>query len=442
MQLVHLSLTNFRNFIRLEMEFPPGPTLVVGPNAQGKTSLLEAIDYLVAAESPRAGSDRELINFLVAREPEAFARIVAEFRRSDRAAHRASHPEGDPVGDRAAHRASHPGGDPAGDRPQRIEVRLVAEAPRPEGEARLQKEILLNGVRRRAADLAGQLNAVLFLPDDLRVIEGPPAERRRLLDQTLAQADPVYAGALAEYGRLLTQRNALLRQAQERLFDARQLDPWDAQLVDFAVQLIRGRAVALTELERLAGPIHETLTRGREQLRLAYLPSRLGRSEEGQLRLPIGSEVDWSTLPAAAIADEVRRALAASRRDEIDRGVTLVGPHRDDVRFLADGVDLRPYGSRGQNRTAMISIRLAQGEWIRERTGEWPVLLLDETLAELDEARRGQVLERIAAAPQAILTAADMNLFPPSFCESANVWELRGGTLNRVGSTGSVTSNQ
>jgi len=270
MQLVHLSLTNFRNFIRLEMEFPPGPTLVVGPNAQGKTSLLEAIDYLVAAESPRAGSDRELINFLVAREPEAFARIVAEFRRSDRAAHRASHPEGDPVGDRAAHRASHPGGDPAGDRPQRIEVRLVAEAPRPEGEARLQKEILLNGVRRRAADLAGQLNAVLFLPDDLRVIEGPPAERRRLLDQTLAQADPVYAGALAEYGRLLTQRNALLRQAQERLFDARQLDPWDAQLVDFAVQLIRGRAVALTELERLAGPIHETLTRGREQLRLAY----------------------------------------------------------------------------------------------------------------------------------------------------------------------------
>src|SRR3990170_36938 len=285
MQLVHLSLTNFRNFIRLEMDFPPGPTLVVGPNAQGKTSLLEAIDYLVAAESPRAGSDRELINFLVAREPEAFARIVAEFRRSDR----------------AAHRASHPGGDPAGDRPQRIEVRLVAEAPRPEGEARLQKEILLNGVRRRAADLAGQLNAVLFLPDDLRVIEGPPAERRRLLDQTLAQADPVYAGALAEYGRLLTQRNALLRQAQERLFDARQLDPWDAQLVDFAVQLIRGRAVALTELERLAGPIHETLTPGREQLRLAYLPSRLGRSEEGQLRLPIGSEGDWSTLPAAGL---------------------------------------------------------------------------------------------------------------------------------------------
>jgi DNA replication and repair protein RecF len=253
MQLAHLSLTNFRNFIRLEMEFPAGTTLIVGPNAQGKTSLLEAIDYLVGAESSRAGSDRELVNFLVARRPDAFARVVAEFRR--------------------------------GDRPQRIEVRLVAEAELPNSEPRLHKEILVNGVRRRAADLAGLLNAVLFLPDDLRVIQGPPSERRHLLDRTLSQADTAYARALVEYGRVLTQRNALLRQAQEKPFDTRQLDPWDSQLIDLGVQLTRGRAVALAELEELAGPIHEALTRGDEQLRLAYLPSRLGRSAAGQLRL-------------------------------------------------------------------------------------------------------------------------------------------------------------
>jgi len=416
MQLVHLSLTNFRNFIRLEMEFPPGPTLVVGPNAQGKTSLLEAIDYLVDAESPRAGNDRELINFLVARQPDAFARVVAEIRRGDRASH------------------------PVGERLQRIEIRLVAESsgsrgesnPVRGGEGRLQKEILLNGVRRRALDLAGSLNAVLFLPDDLRIIEGPPSERRRLLDRTLSQADAAYARALAEYGRVLTQRNALLRQGQDRPFDARQLDPWDVQLVDLGAQLSRGRAMALAELERLAIPIHEALTRGGEQLRLAYLPSRLGRSSEGQLRLPLESAVDWSTLPAAAIADELRRVLAEARGDEIERGMTLVGPHRDDIRFLADGVDLRPYGSRGQNRTAMISVRLAEAEWIHQRTAEWPVLLLDETLAELDEARRRDVLERIALAPQAVLTAADLNLFPASFCRSAVVWELRGGTPNRA----------
>jgi DNA replication and repair protein RecF len=448
MQLVHLSLTNFRNFIRLEMEFPPGPTLVVGPNAQGKTSLLEAIDYLVDAESPRAGNDRELINFLVARQPEAFARVVAEIRRGDRPAPSASYPVGDPGGDRASSRSAArrapqgaPGnGSPAGERLQRIEIRLVAESPNARGESkpvrggegRLQKEILLNGVRRRALDLAGSLNAVLFLPDDLRIIEGPPSERRRLLDRTLSQADGAYARALAEYGRVLTQRNALLRQGQDRPFDARQLDPWDVQLVDLGAQLSRGRAMALAELERLAIPIHEALTRGGEQLRLAYLPSRLGRSSEGQLRLPLESAVDWSTLPAAAIADELRRALAEARGDEIERGMTLVGPHRDDIRFLADGVDLRPYGSRGQNRTAMISVRLAEAEWIHQRTAEWPVLLLDETLAELDEARRRAVLERIALAPQAVLTAADLNLFPASFCRSAVVWELRGGTPNRA----------
>ena len=300
------------------------------------------------------------------------------------------------------------------------------------GEGRLQKEILLNGVRRRASDLAGGFNAVLFLPDDLRIIEGPPSERRRLLDRTLSQADPSYSRALAEYGRVLTQRNALLRQGQERPFDARQLDAWEAQLVDLGAHLTRGRALALAELEHLAGPIHEALTGGGEQLRLAYLPSRLGRSSEGQLRLPLEAVVDWSTLPVAAIADELRHALAEARGVEIERGMTLVGPHRDDVRFVADGIDLRPYGSRGQNRTAMISLRLAQAEWIHQRTAEWPVLLLDETLAELDEARRRDVLERIAMAPQAVLTAADVNLFPASFCQSATVWELRGGRLKRA----------
>jgi DNA replication and repair protein RecF len=139
MQLVHLSLTNFRNFIRLEMEFPPGATLVVGPNAQGKTSLLEAVDYLVAAESSRASNDRELVNFLALREPGGFARIVAEVRRADH--------------------------------PQRLEVRLVGDPGGNNGEIRLQKEILVNGVRRRSADLAGAWNAVLFQPDDLQVVE-------------------------------------------------------------------------------------------------------------------------------------------------------------------------------------------------------------------------------------------------------------------------------
>jgi DNA replication and repair protein RecF len=399
MQLVHLSLTNFRNFIRLEMEFPVGATLVVGPNAQGKTSLLEAIDYLVAAESSRAASDRELVNFLALHEPGGFARVVAEVRRTGH--------------------------------PQRLEVRLVVDTAPTEGEPRLQKEILVNGVRRRTADLAGLWNAVLFQPDDLQVVEGPPAERRRFLDRTIAQADPAYGRAQTEYGRVLSQRNALLRQWRERPGDLRQLDPWDTQLVELGVQLTRGRAAALAEVERLAAPIHATLTGGKEQLRLAYQPSGLGGEHDGQLALPLDRSVDWSSVSAAAVAEEMRRALERTRREELERGLTLVGPHRDDFRFLADGVDLRPYGSRGQNRTTMISAKLAQGEWLQRRTGEWPILLLDETLAELDETRRREVLARVGSYPQAVLTAADLGLFPPSFLRSANVMELRAGTLQR-----------
>jgi DNA replication and repair protein RecF len=404
MLLVHLSLTNFRNFIRLETEFPAGPTLVVGPNAQGKTSLLEAVEYLVAAESSRASSDRELVNFLALHEPGGFARIVAEVRR-----------------------AGHP---------QRLEVRLVADPAGLEGEPRLQKEILVNGVRRRAAELAGLWNAVLFQPDDLAIVEGAPGERRRFLDRTISQADPSYARAQVEYGRVLTQRNALLRQWRDRPGDPRQLDPWDAQLIDLGVQLTRGRAAALAEVERLAAPIHESLTGGKEQLRLHYHPSGLAGDRDGQPGLPLDGTIEWSGVSAAKVAEEMRRALERARHDELERGLTLVGPHRDDFRFLADGVDLRPYGSRGQNRTTMISARLAQGEWLQRRTGEWPLLLLDETLAELDEMRRKEVLQRVSSYPQAVLTAADVGLFPQPFLQAAHVIELRAGRLQRISPAG------
>jgi DNA replication and repair protein RecF len=400
MLLVHLSLTNFRNFIRLELEVPPGPTVVVGPNAQGKTSLLEAVDYLVDAESARAGSDRELVNFLALRQPGGFARIVAEVRRAEH--------------------------------PQRLETRLVMEAGSAETEPRLQKEILVNGVRRRAAELAGLWNAVLFLPDDLRIVEGAPAERRRFLDRTIGQADPAYARAQAEFGRVLAQRNALLRAWRERPGDPQLLAPWNSQLVDLAVVLTRGRAAALAELERLAAPVHLALTGGQEQLRLLYQPSGLGADGQGQLPLPLQGAVDWSAASSAQLAEAMRRALERSRRDEIERGLTLVGPHRDDFRFLADGVDLRPYGSRGQNRTTMISARLAQGAWLHSRTGDWPILLLDETLAELDEGRRREVLARVGTYPQALLTAADVGLFPSEFLRASNVLELRAGTLRRI----------
>ncbi len=398
MQLVHLSLTNFRNFVRLETEIPSGPTLLVGANAQGKTSLLESIYYLAGASSPHATHDRQLINFLALRQDRPFARLSAEVRR--------------------------------GDRLQRIEVRIILDPAVAGGDQRLHKEILINGVKRRVADLAAGINAVLFLPQDLRVIEGSPGDRRRYLDAILSQAEIAYAEALSEYAKVLSQRNALLKQLQDRNGNDGQMEFWDEQLAEFGATLIRSRALALIEIERLAASIHHELSRGRETLRLDYLPAfDPAGHPQAQLGLPLHAPVDRTGIARTVIRDGLLQALQACRREEIARGVTTLGPHRDDVRFASNGIDLRHYGSRGQNRTAMLSAKLAETEWLCSRTGEWPVLLLDEVLAELDAERRTDLLGRVAAAPQALLTAADAEMFSPAFRQRANIWKIDAGQL-------------
>jgi len=397
MLLQHLSLTNVRNFIRLETEVPSGATLIVGANAQGKTSLLEAVYYLARASSPHAQSDRQLINFLALREATPFARLVAEFRRADR--------------------------------PQRVEIRLVLEPGNASTEPRLHREVLLNGVRRRVSDLAGGLHAVLFLPQDLRVLEGPPSERRQHIDSSLAQADAAYAEALSEYGKVLAQRNALLKQLGEQGNQTSQLSFWDEELAEHGATLIRARALALTEHDRLAAPIHHDLTRGRETLHLEYLPSYDPLPPATQLGLPLQAAPDRTVISRQAIRDGLLHALEEQRQEDLARGSTSLGPHRDDFRFTSNGIDLRAYGSRGQNRTAMLALKLAEVEWLHQRTSEWPVLLLDEVLAELDGERRQDLLHRVTALPQAMVTTADAEMFNEEFRRRATVWEVAAGTL-------------
>jgi DNA replication and repair protein RecF len=415
MHLAHLSLTNFRNFVRLEKDFPIGPTLLVGANAQGKTSLLEAIHYLSYASSPHTTNDRQLINFLTLQEKTPVTRIVAEIRRRDRSF---DIPQEKPF-------------EAAQDRPQRIEIRLVLEPTGVVGEQRLRKEVLLNGIKRRVRDLAGIFNAVMFLPQDMYVIEGPPSERRRTLNDALTQADPTYADALSEYGKVLSQRNALLKQLQERNGDPAELSFWDEQLCEYAATLVRARALALSELENLAEPIHQDLTRGMETLRLKYLPSyHPALYSKGQIDLPMETAVDLTSIGRDAIRSGMSTTLERTRQEEIARGMTLIGPHRDDFSFLANGIDLRLYGSRGQNRTAMLSLKLAEVDWLQQRTGEVPVLLLDEVLSELDTERREDLLARVNAAQQAILTAADLGMFHQDFCKKATTWQIVGGTVS------------
>lgn len=401
MHLTHLSLTNFRNFARLAVDVPRGSVLIVGANAQGKTSLLEAIYFLATFTSFHASTDRELINFLAAREPLAVARIVANFKRE--------------------------GGS------QRLEVRIIQETNGVNGSSRIRKEVLLDGVKHKIGDAVGHFNAVLFLPQMLSIIEGSPDERRRYLNLALAQVQPHYPDLLSHYGQALGQRNALLKQIGEFGGDPDQLTYWDDQLVTSGAQLIQARIQAIQELEHLAARVHHDLTRGGEVLRLDYQPAYDPLPQPpGQYSLPLHAPVSRSGISLEQIRSGFLQELVSQRGEEIARGVTTIGPHRDEVRFLESGIDLGTYGSRGQVRTAMLALKLAEAIWMKTRTGQAPVLLLDEVLAELDTNRRRDFLARLTMSEQALLTTTDLDLFTSEFAQQATLWKVRTGRINLV----------
>jgi DNA replication and repair protein RecF len=404
MRLTHLSLTNFRNFARLDVDLPQGAVLLLGANGQGKTSLLEAIYFLATFTSFHASHDREMINFVAARDLLAVGRIVAQFEQEGSGARQT--------------------------RPHRIEVRLIQETNGANGNPRTRKEVLLDGVKLKVGEAVGQFTAVLFLPQMVQVIEGAPEERRRFLNLAMAQALPGYAQVLSDYGAALSQRNALLRQLSESGGDERQLDYWDGLLADRGASLIQARGRAIQELERLAAREHLELTHGQSVLRLSYQPSfdPLPRPP-GQYSLPLAAPVDRSVLELDQVRQGLHNCLLAQRREDITRGATTLGPHRDELRFLENGVDLGTYGSRGQVRTALLSLKLAEVAWMHARTGQSPVLLLDEALAELDPARRADLLERLSSGQQILLTTTDLALFSPEFLRRAALWHITAGRL-------------
>jgi DNA replication and repair protein RecF len=407
MLLTHLSLTNFRSFARLDIDVPGGPLLLVGGNAQGKTTILEAVYYLATFSSFHATNDRQLISFLADTDPLAVARIEAEYRRS------------------APAPGINPGLPPAS---HRMEVRIIRDAMN--GVPRLRKEVLLDGLTRKVGEAMGAFNAVLFLPHMLRIVEGAPEERRRYLNMTLGQVWPNYSSNLAEYNRILTQRNALLKTLAERGGDPAQLDYWDEQLSTAGAQLIYARIQAVHEIDRLARPLHHQLTRGQEILRLEYQPSYDPfPTSPLQKELPLRMTIDRSALSLEKIRHGFQAELARQRREDIGRGVTSLGPHRDELRMLSNGIDLGTYGSRGQGRTAMLAMKLAEVSWMKAKSGVWPVLLLDEVLAELDPARRVDLLNRLLEIEQAMLTTTDLDLFSVAYVQKSTIWQVQSGQV-------------
>ncbi len=397
MYLTHLSLTDFRIFSRFDQDVPQNALILIGDNAQGKTSLLEAVYYLSTLDSFQASNSAELINFSALQNDLAICRIVADYQKGDSNHH--------------------------------LEIRIIRDT-HSNGNSSIRKEILLDGQQKKINSVIGHFNAVLFLPHMLQITTGSHQLRRHYLNLTLAQVNPRYTEALSEYNKALSQRNALLKQLFERSGDPDQLSYWDERLTQSGSYIIHARIHAIRNLGQLSASIHQELTRGEEILRLSYLPSYEPLpSPPGQIELPLEDPHDRSGLGIEEIQVGFREKLLQQQKEEISRGVTTHGPHRDDLRFISNGIDLGNFGSRGQLRTALLAIKLAEVAWLKEKNGHWPVLLLDEVLAELDDTRRQDLLDRLAKTEQSLLTTTDLNMFSDEFRKTAGRWKIQNGQL-------------
>ena len=397
MIITHLSLTNFRNYARLELDLPGGITLLQGDNAQGKTNLLESIYYLATSRSPQTNSDVEIINWLARDDVMAFARLVVDVKWDGKT--------------------------------HRIELVLAPNHNAGPSPAGFRKQIRINGIPKRAMDLIGLLNVVIFRPQDIELVAGAPGARRRYLDAMLCQIDNHYCRALQSYNRVLAQRNCLLRTLRERNGDSSQLEFWDERLVEHGTYVIVRRGIALLSLNHFAQTIHRDITDGLEHLVLSYQPSFSMFAGEQDATLDRWDDLGTMVVKLSPIFGA---SLKQSRREEIARGVTLTGPHRDDFRFLLTDIDLTTYGSRGQQRTAALTLKLAETEVVRQIKGHWPVLLLDDIMSELDGTRRLRIMELVNGATQTLITTTDVDAYSVQFLNQVVRFQVKGGRLERL----------
>jgi DNA replication and repair protein RecF len=354
----------------LEKTFGLGPQLVWGPNAAGKTSLLEGIVLAAWGRSHRTSADGELVRWGT-----GLARVEARIGRV---------------------------GDPP-DAQQRVEVGLVRT---PSGGAR--KRIRVNGVPRRAAALAGALRTVMFAPEEMLLVAGSPALRRDAMDRLAGQRDPAYLRELATYGRTLQQRNGLLRQIREEQASRDELRFWDATLLDAGAAVREKRARLL---EAMAGP-------------LAAAHAEIAPDEAALGALGLRYLTNAPQLAGESARDALARRLSETADKEVWNGSTLVGPHRDDLGFELDGRPLASFASRGQQRTAILAFKLAELDLLTELDGRPPLLLLDDVFSELDPDRRSHLVRRIAQLPQAFVTTTTLDDLDPTLRALGTTWAV------------------
>ncbi len=352
MKVKTLRLKNFRNYQDLTISLNPNINIFLGENAQGKTNIAEAIYYAAIGRSHRTNTDSDLIfrDASCAMINLLFERLFVE---------------------------------------NKLEFNFVR------GKRRV---IYKNGVKCNTKELFGTLNVVFFSPEDLFLIKGAPVERRRFLDSELSQAIPAYGHELIKYTKILMQRNNLLKKIKKNFTDIDMLSLWDSQLAKSAARIVENRFLAVKKLNMLANLMQRRISSGRENLSLSY---EIAGSDK-ELPCVTASLIPW-----------YNEKLKEVREIDILRGSTSIGPQRDDIIFKVNGSNLRSFGSQGQQRTGILSLKLSELEFLRSETGEYPVLLLDDVLSELDLMRREKLLDFIQKERiQTILTATDAAYLP------------------------------
>ena len=369
MYIQNLTLSSYRNYERLDLQFENKVNVIIGENAQGKTNLMEAIYVLAMAKSHRTSNDKELIRW-----DEDYAKIEGRVIKKNGP----------------------------------VPIQLVISKKGKKGKVNHIEQ-------QKLSQYVGAVNTIMFAPEDLNLVKGSPQVRRRFLDMEIGQVSPVYLHDLSLYQKILSQRNHFLKQLQTRKqTDQTMLDVLTEQLTEFAAKVVMKRLQFVDQLEKWAQPIHSGISRGLEELTLKYHTS-----------LHVSDSPDLSKM-----INSYQETFSKLRDKEIERGVSLSGPHRDDVLFYVNGRDVQTYGSQGQQRTTALSLKLAEIDLIQEEIGEYPILLLDDVLSELDDYRQSHLLHTIQGRVQTFVTTTSVDGIDHKTLNEAEIFRVENGTLS------------
>lgn len=369
MLIRELRLLNFRNYKTLDLTLDPSVNILVGNNAQGKTNILEAIYLLAMGRSFRAARDSDMI------------------------AHDQSYSL---VSGQVTTEATHT-----------LELVLRRDGP---------KRFRFNKKDLPHRQFVGVFNVVLFTPDDLYLVKGSPGERRRFLDWEISQVSAGYRSLLLDYYKVLQHRNSLMKTIAFENQDPKMLEIWDQQLIELGSRLMAIRATMIHKLGLLSRLMHRQISDGKEELTLRYVPFFAADHQD--------TDYDYQSIKR-----KFSEALVSARSLELRRGYSLVGPHRDDFQFLIDGLDVKTFGSQGQQRTAVLACRLAELEYMKSETGSYPTILLDDVTSELDQQRKHFLLKLLTKKIQTVITTTNISDFEPDLAVDAKVFQVNAGQV-------------